>query len=67
MLKKYKTSARMLTVLQLKEIKGGIGIDAEAAMQPQCFQASDCGHTVCGDPDFTAWYCIKRRCVLLYC
>ena len=67
MLKKYRNAGKQLNAGELMKIKGGVGQESESSRPPQCFSASDCGHIECGGPDFTAWYCINRRCLLLYC
>ena len=65
MLKKYKNSGKPLSKKQMMLLNGGT--TNELQMPPQCFTASDCGHTVCDTPEYTLWICQNKRCILLYC
>ena len=62
MLKKYKESAKMLTALQLKEIKGGMS-ESKSLMPPQCFVNADCGTPACVGAQEECWVCHNGRCL----
>ena len=68
MLKKYRKSGTLLSLMQLKEIKGGTTGIQDALLPPQCTVNSDCGYPACTGPeDDTCWICspIKKRCMWL--
>lgn len=65
MLKKYKASAKMLTALQLKEIKGGAGMQADMFAQA-CDVTEDC-NGYCEPGRVRGTFCLGGICRLFYC
>ncbi len=66
MLKKYKQTAAILKVVQLKEIKGGsesneTGFAYSCLTSADCPQPNDC-YALNG-----GYYCYKRKCIFGYC
>ena len=65
MLKKYKASAKILTALQQKEIKGGVGMQAGMFAQP-CEETEDC-YGNCAPGKVRGTFCSGGICRLFYC
>lgn len=60
MLKKYRKSGTSLSAMQLKEVKGGAGIEAGMFAQP-CEDTSDCSNA-CFPGKPSGSYCFSGFC-----
>jgi hypothetical protein len=65
MLKKYKQTGKILSVHQLKEVKGGTGLESENFSQP-CEDTEDC-YNACSTSGQWGNYCVNGACRRVCC